>query len=482
MTDLTDQEVFYNTVNKYDPAFDSATYNYKLEHKKVFSGEADQILVRELYLLQKRCQAAIRNSPYARNALNKHVEMLGDLTVTWINSDKEVVPEMQAIWEEFESSCALDGYGNFKTLIKTAQKDEFINGASFLRFQYRNTGTAIPLKLEGISSNLHAYNYKEATTPPNSTLSIRNGIRFADTKPVSYFFWSNYWELDDLLSPTPTEIPAEELLHCFDRVYPNQWLGIPVLSSILIAIYTVEDLLDATAARQTAAQAVTWVVKNTNPLAPTATGSPVQVQANRDNLSKKEVIFRSQGGGTQYLNRGEELNLIQSADIGNNLNDFIKHLNYLLSATLGIPYYLYTGDTSGLNFSSIRAIMVEVRKKIEYIHYHQTIPLLYEPITAKVLELTRLYKPRTPKATPKFHLPRWRGVDDLKDAQADILEVVSGINTIDNVLEERNVTFEEIIQSLNKIMDSPLKFLLEQKNSSMGQTNNTQANSNSSSN
>ena len=474
---IEDESIYYDKVNQNNPAFDGATYNWKLEHKKIFTGENDQILYKELFLLQRRSQALIRNSPFGSNARNTYLQMLGDLTVTWVDKNNEKVPEMQAIWEEFEENCCLDGKGNLKTLIATAHSDEFINGSSFIRFQFRPTNTTLPLKLEGISSNLHAYTYfgKDGISYPN-LLKTRFGITFEDTAPSIYHFFPDLWDIEDYTNLSLIDIQANEILHNFNRIYPGQWLGIPILSSVLLIIYSIEDLIDATVAKQQAAAAITWVVKNNNPLIQSPTGSPLTV---KDKDGKEKVIFRSQGGGTQYLNRGEELNLVQSSDIGNNLADFIKHINFVISAALGIPYHIYTGDTNGLNFSSIRSIMVEMRKKIEYIHFHQTVPNFYKPITNKVNELTRFYKPKTPKATPKFHLPRWRGVDDLKDAQADLLEVTSGLNTIENIQEERGVTFDEVVKSFERILNSPLKVILEQ---GMGQSGNVEANTNSSSN
>ena len=82
------------------------------------------------------------------------------------------------------------------------------------------------------------------------------------------------------------------------------------------------------------------------------------------------------------------------------------------------------------------------------------------------------------KAYPFFQLPRWYGIDDLKDIQADLLEVQSGMATLSSKLDERHTSFEEIVEDRKLIKESGLDSVLENKQQ-MNQTKNTKANTNS---
>ena len=77
-------------------------------------------------------------------------------------------------------------------------------------------------------------------------------------------------------------------------------------------------------------------------------------------------------------------------------------------------------------------------------------------------------------------MPRKYGVNDLKDAQADILELDNGLTTLARVTAERDLTVEEIEEdiALRKrmgIWKDPNKPVA----ANLAQTKNTSANSNS---
>jgi capsid protein len=76
-------------------------------------------------------------------------------------------------------------------------------------------------------------------------------------------------------------------------------------------------------------------------------------------------------------------------------------------------------------------------------------------------------------------MPRWYGVDELKDAQADILEVQNGMATLQSKLDERHTTFEEIAEDRKMIQELGLDNLLMAGGKQMAQANNSQANANS---
>lgn len=77
-------------------------------------------------------------------------------------------------------------------------------------------------------------------------------------------------------------------------------------------------------------------------------------------------------------------------------------------------------------------------------------------------------------------MPRKHGVNDLKDAQADLLEWQNYMTTTDRILEERDLSVEEVeadiaLRKQLGIWVDPNKPVA----ANMAQTKNTQANSNS---
>lgn len=459
------------------PAFEGSVTSYRRELSGLVYGKHDNIAVRELLLLQMRTAHAIRNNGYAKAAFAKYKENMKSLDISWVDKKGKHHQQMQDFWDEFKENPMLDGYGDFNTFQNTHFASIFQAGNSFTRLQIRRRGNknVIPLKLEMIQPEFHDIMFKGI----NNIEDIRNGIKFVDSKPETYYFQrariDSSYEVGNIAS-TRIEIPANEIIHSFYRDYPNQWIGIPLLSSILIPLYELDDLADATTNKQKVAQAISWIVENTNPMNMTPIGAP---GVKKDREGNDKVVFNATGGNVQYLNKGEKLTSIQSSDIGNNLLPFMKSELQRIASAVGIPYYQLTGDYSGIDFSTLRGIAIELRTRIEYTHHFFTIPTLLKPLAYKFKDLASLKSSKVNNAKPSFQLPRWYGVDELKDAQADILEVQNGMSTLKSKLDERHLTFEDIAADRERIKELGLDVLLMENPQKMAQANNNEANNNS---
>ena len=458
-------------------AYEGASISYKSAQRGLLTGEADSLAARELLTLQMRSNHAIRNNGYAKTAITRYATSLGSIQVNWKDAKGKSHQVMQALWDEFVANPNLDGYGTLDNTQSIWHYSMFASGNAFTRMVIRRTGNSnkIPLKLQTIPSELHNVFYMGKNTTDEIT---RNGITFIDSKPNTYYFRKGIYEQQwyQINNTFPqVEVPANELLHMFIRENAGQWLGIPNLASILVPLYELDELNDATIAKQKAAQAIAWIIENTNPLNMTPTGSPITV---KDKDDKDKIVFKSSGGNTQYLNKGEKINFYQSTDIGANLPVLIKSELHRIAAAVGVPYHTLTGDTSGLDFSSIRAIGIELRNRLEYIHHFYTIPLGLDPLTSYFKQLAKLYSSKIGNAIPTYQLPRWYGVDELKDTQADLLEVQNGMSTLQSKLDERHTTFEDIIADRARIKEVGLDHLLVGQASGASQMNNIQANPN----
>jgi lambda family phage portal protein len=486
-TSVTEDEIYYNVLNQ-PIGYEGASTRYRSDQRGLLNESADSIAVRELLLLQMRSAHAIRNNGYAKTALTKYVTALNAIEVKWKNEGKKTENKaMQALWDEFAANPNVDNVGTLANTQSLWGAARFVDGSAHTQMlvKKKNNSNTVPLKLKVIPTQMHDIGYNGKSVNDG----IKNGIKFdTDGVPVSYYYredlYEHYW-YGKQLKFEPTQVPAEDVLHIFERVYPGQWIGVPILSSILVSLYELDELVDATVAKQKAAQAISWIVENTNPGNMLAVGSPTTVRdKDESGVPKNKIVFKTQGGNVQYMNKGEKIHFYQSTDIGANLTSLIGSELHKIAAALDIPYHSLTGDTSGLDFSSIRAIGIELRLRLEYIHHFLTIPLGLSPLCAKFKAYAIPYNKRLASAIPTFQLPRWYGVDELKDAQADALELQMGMTTLERILQERHVTFEEVVEDAKR--NEELKKhgidIYGSKNKSMNQVGNKEANSNSSSN
>lgn len=480
MTAQTETVPIYSQI--YTPAaYNAASTSFKIGYdglRSIYNTNPDTLTVNEIAYLRARSEDAIRNNPTARSLFDNFVKSLGTVKVNWNLPDGQKAEKMQKLWDTFAKDCNFDGYGNFATYQVVKNREIFQNGTAFTRKRIVSgkKGT-VPLKLEQISPNLQDIFF--FTTENNR--KIRYGIEFEEWggKPINYFFRENVTRLQNLTTTfNHVTFSANELIHSFFRDSATQWIGTPLLTTALVSLYELDKLTDATIAKQQAAQAISWIVKNTNPL----NATPVGAMKTETIGGENKVVFNSFGGSVQYLNKNEDIAFYQSTDIGANLPVLIKNETMKVCASLDIPYFAVTGDYSDLDYSSIRALGIELRTRMLFLYHAYLLPTDFDNLTEtfKNLVLLRNKGIEFEEAEAVYQLPRFYGVDELKDTQADLLEVQSGMATLQSKLDERHTTFEEVLEDAKR--NEELKKYgidLYKSKEAAGQNKNVEANSNS---
>jgi len=457
MSDLT-----YTVPDLFQTNYAAASTEYALAHRQATIGDADALGVSEILFLIARSRYMCRNNAIASSAQDKYATKLGSIKVTWSNPDGTKHKIMQDLWDNWTTDPMLDGFGNLDTWQVACNHERFASGKALTRFHTVVSDSPVPLKLQGIPAEYWDISYRGTDDVSlNSNGRVTNyGITFVNSKPESYHFYKDgTFGLSPIIGANyfkRVAIPADDLINCFERKNANQWIGVPLLTSCLLTIYAMEDLCDATVKQQTNASGVSWIVSSEgSTLLRTPVGSVNTLgNSDRDDPNKR-IVFRTAAGGVHYLATGEKLQQVQSTDIGNNLVPMIKSEMELIAAAINMPYFELKGDTSGMDFSSIRAILIQWRNRIEFIYNMITIPTQMTPLVNKFQSYAKL-KYKVANAKPSFQLPRWYGVDDLKDSQADLLEVMSGQTSIQALWAERGTSREDIEASMKILKEMGL--------------------------
>lgn len=487
-------------------AFEGASTDYKNGLRGLQTGEADMLIARELRYLQLRSRYAVNNNGYARQALNTRLTKLGAIEHQWKTPTKDgsytTHQFMTDVWHEFsegtdENSCNIDNIGDYKTAQALSNSSIFLDGVSFqqLVIQRTNNSNVVPLKIKQIPAMLHAMEVR-TNAPVVADTTILYGIRFSKQGvPLSYFFNRSYLEnslnTKDFNPAVHVEIPASEIIHTFHRDYAGQWLGVPILSPVLIALYELDDFIGATVQKQKAAQAIALVISQTNQALATTSkpGIGVATSVTDTETGQEEVVFKTTGTNTLNLNPGEQAALLQSGDIGANWNVLVRTVLQEISVVCDILYHELTNDTGNMSFSAIIALLLQNRNRLEYLHLFETIPLREKPLAMRFRKYAALYdKAKTPSkhanaAKPFFKLPKWRSLDELKDTQADVLALQNNLGLWQDYLSERGISIEEWKE--DKELQRSFKaeygvdFSAVGNTANMNQASNNEANSNS---
>lgn len=448
-------------------AYEGASRSYRMQDKGLYGGGPNTALSGSLRSLRSRARHAVRNNAYATSAIESYTSNLvgNGIKAKWND------PELQRLWEKWVNDCDNDGDENFHGIQALVARGQFESGEAIVRMLTSQNASGIPLQLQVIESD----HLDEAHNEQTANGFTRMGITFgANGKKRHYNLWRNHPE-DHLLSAGNTRIPVRspDIIHIFRKLRAGQIRGIPELSPILIRLYELDEMQDATLVRQKTAALFGWIVRkrdageNWQPGAPQGTVDAAGNAIATDN-DFATPLTKIVPGGIHYLEDDEDITFSQPADIAGIYTEYLKTELRAIAAGMGITYEQLTGDLTGVNYSSIRAGLIEFRRRIEFLQLTLIVYKFCQPIADKWLRLAILYgkAPATLNlenyrdSLPEWRPPRWEWVDPLKDVQADLLEVRAGFATLAEKQLERGSDPEattaqlEREQSLNLVLDT----------------------------
>ena len=418
-------------------------------------------IARSLPLLQSRSHNAIRNNAYASGAKDAYVSNLVGTGIKPQWND----PTIQALWDRWVKECDADGIDDFYGLQTLAAGAQFEAGEALARFRYRRTsdGLSVPLQLQVIESEHLDPNYSQAF----AGRLIKMGIEFNGIgQRTAYHLWRFHPHervTSEINQRVP--VPADNVVHMFRRTRPGQLRGVPELTSVIVRLYEIDEMQDATLARQKLAQLFGAFVKRKTSQDPDEEGpffgTQVSMPGDDDQLSEFTP------GGIHYLEDDEEVTFSSPPDIQSQYTEWLRSELLAVARGGGITYEQLTGDLKGVNYSSIRAGLLEFRRRVEALQaqliVHQwcrriAAKWLDVAVTSGALRIPNYWTRRAELLAIDWIAPKWAWVDPLKESTADLLEVRAGFKPRSEAAGERGWSIEQLDAEIGKSNDSADKY------------------------
>jgi lambda family phage portal protein len=149
---------------------------------------------------------------------------------------------------------------------------------------------------------------------------------------------------------------------------------------------------------------------------------------------------------------GADIQFSDPADPGD-YGAFVKNHIRAIASGLGVPYELVSGDLEGVTYSSIRAGLVEFRRRIEQLQYAVVVFQFCRPVWERFVRFAALSgaidapgfdRDPAPWLAVEWLPPKWEWVDPLKDARAEIEQIRAGLKSRSQSIAERGYDIEEV--------------------------------------
>jgi len=410
------------------------------------TSDINTLVFRSLDTLRARSRDMVRRNPWATNALDAFV---GNCVGTGIKPQSlhpapEIKERIQALWLRWTDEADASGLTDFYGLQALACRSVAESGECLVRLRPRlpKDGLSVPLQLQLLEA-------EHLPTSENRRLEngnyIRAGIEFDRIgRRVAYWLYREHPNdtSNPMASTELVRVPADAVLHLFRPLRPGQLRGQPWLTQVLVKLYELDQYDDAELVRKkTAAMFAGFVLKNAPEDQIVGEGPPD---------SSGTALAGLEPGTLQVLLPGEDVKFSTPADVGASYETFMRVQLRSIAAGMGITYEQLTGDLTGVNYSSIRAGLLEFRRRCEQFQHQVVVFQFCLPIWRRWIEAALLVGALekrgdlAPYYDAKWIPPGFAWVDPLKDIKAQIMAVRAGFKTRAEVVSEQGYDAEAI--------------------------------------
>jgi len=416
-------------------------------------------------VLRARARALARNNPYAREI----IRLLTDSVVhTGIvprcsTTDEDLNARVNRAWARWAKRAVVGGAETVYGMQATAFRTFLVHGESLMRRRLLpwnpNGPVQPPVKLQLLSSSYLDDGLTDMRLRDGGY--IINGIEFGpDDEPRAY--WLHRVHPNDAPGylPVPGQsqrVPADGVVHLFEREEPEQVRGVPWLCAVIGQALRLDDISDAERERLLTQACMSVLVMggytphDTHVDEPSGSVLPVALD------SRGVPTHELRPAGFHYLPDGVTVEKTTPMATGGYRDFATSELRAIMSGA-GVPYPLGTGDLAGVSFSSARFVGGYFEHMIRTLQRRLFIPQFCEHQWSTFIEHAIAAGQLPPGEYPaEWVLPRLPSIDPVKDVVANERAVLAGFTSRTSVRISRGDDPDEVDRQIardNKSADA----------------------------
>jgi len=412
--------------------YDGAAKGRRTEGWRAPGSSADTEIGMAGALLRDRMRDLVRNNPHAAKAVSVLVNNIvgAGIMPRAASGDDALDRRVDALFARWAAGADADGQLDFYGLQTLICREMVEAGEVLLRRRLRRAsdGLPVPLQLQVLEADL-----LDATrTGALGAGRLVQGIEF-DAIGRRRAYWLHpehpgdaHGALRGGLQSRP--VPACEIAHVYEK-QRTQARGVPWGAPVIRALRDLDDYEVAEIVRKKTEACVTAIVFGDEEAQQGIAPSVVDADGNR--------VEQFEPGLIAYARGGKDIRFNQPAATGG-YGEYKRANLHTISAGFRVPYELLTGDLSQVNYSSIRAGLVEFRRMIDAVQWQLFIPMVCAPVWRWFTEAAwAAGQIPTPDVPVEWSPPKFEAVDPQKDAMANLLAIRSGTATLAEVIAQQ---------------------------------------------
>jgi lambda family phage portal protein len=288
----------------------------------------------------------------------------------------------------------------------------------------------------------------------NNGNEIRMGVEVDQYKrPVAYWLWRNH---PAEVTSSPQErirVPASEILHCFIPLRVGQTRGIPWMTPSMFEMQMLAGYKEAEViAARVSSSKMGFFYSETGA---EFTGDPALANTGVESQLAPGTgaqLTNAEPGTFENLPPGVKFAPWDPQHPSAAYEHFVSECLRGIASGLDVPYHELGNDLASVNFSSIRAGLLDVRDTWQMLQ-QWAIDVFCQPVYSAWLPNAILSSGLSLDAQglPAYkdgvvwHARGWDWVDPYKDVMADTLAVQNGFTTLTRAVAARGLDLDELL-------------------------------------
>lgn len=424
-------------------AFESAKESRRTENWYTRNGGPNADIRTAWSMLTRRHQDLVDSNPWANRAIRViQNNWVGDGI---IGSPVGGSKRYNEAWNDWADSvdCDYNGKLNWYGLQALIVRTTAVRGSCLIRRRVDERMTdqgLVPLKLQVLEPDMLDFSRDDGSR-------IKFGKRYSVGGQLEGYYirqthpgeteWNGVKIQSDF-------VPAREILHTYEINRPDQAIGVPFGSAVLLHLRDIDDIASAMLLKAKIAACFTAFVYSNEPsdlAATTALTETLEPGAIEILPDGKQITFANPPQAPDYV-------------------DHQKHHLHAVAAGYGITFEALTGILSDVNFSSARIGWIEFHRNVAAWRWNLTIPQVMNPVHHWFNEVAKSVQVRGPRRmiwTP----PRRELVDPAKEIKSLIEAVKAGFMSLSEVQRSLGFIPAEVMGELEQdIADARAKGLV----------------------
>jgi len=234
-------------------------------------------------------------------------------------------------------------------------------------------------------------------------------------------------------------VPAVDMLHVFDQLFPGQVRGLSWLVPVLLKMRDRDEASDALLMQLKTASLLTGFIKSTDG---GGGGFEGETSGNALNVALEPGAMRLLPEGTDVTFSHPGQGLTQAVE-------FLRSQDREIATGASLTFEMLTGDLGEANYSSARVGLIDFRRRAEMLQLNLIEGQFLRPLWQRWIAVRELAG-AIPVAemddflSVRFVPPGWQWVDPQNEVTADVAAIDAGLKSREEVVAGRGRDIDEL--------------------------------------